>query len=276
MRRNKRLGRAVIGGLAVLALSTGLVACGDDDEKASDETSDQSGDTWSETGSDTGSDSGSDAGTDGADAEAVCAAIQPGLGLPIPEEDSGEPIKAYASELVAVYDAVAAATQDEELKSAVEERKAEVAPIAESGEPPEEVDPGLGAGLAQYAAENCDVQSTEVSLIDYGFEGLPGEVPAGLNVFVLENAGEEDHEMVLLKKNDPEQSAEDILALPEEEAMQATTFVGFGMAAVGESGALDVNLEPGSYIAVCFFPVGGGEDGPPHFTEGMVAEFTVA
>ena len=37
--------------------------------------------------------------------------------------------------------------------------------------------------------------------------------------------------------------------------------------------------EPGNYAAVCFVSVGSvGEtegDGPPHFTQGMVHEFTV-
>jgi hypothetical protein len=42
MSRNTRWSRAVIGGVAVLALSTGLVACGDDDESA-DDTEESSG-----------------------------------------------------------------------------------------------------------------------------------------------------------------------------------------------------------------------------------------
>jgi hypothetical protein len=37
-----------------------------------------------------------------------------------------------------------------------------------------------------------------------------------------------------------------------------------------------LDLEPGRYAAVCFIPIGGGEDGPPHFTGGMVAELEVA
>ena len=32
---------------------------------------------------------------------------------------------------------------------------------------------------------------------------------------------------------------------------------------------------PGEYAMVCFIPVGGAEDGPPHFTQGMVQEFIV-
>ena len=34
--------------------------------------------------------------------------------------------------------------------------------------------------------------------------------------------------------------------------------------------------EPGSYVVSCFVPVGGAEDGAPHFMEGMTAEFEVA
>jgi hypothetical protein len=34
-------------------------------------------------------------------------------------------------------------------------------------------------------------------------------------------------------------------------------------------------LEPGEYVMVCFVSVGGAEDGPPHFTQGMKYEFTV-
>lgn len=59
----------------------------------------------------------------------------------------------------------------------------------------------------------------------------------------------------------------------------------------GEPGDDDyfvADLEEGEYIALCFIPVGltpeaaaaveeGGEEpqGPPHFTQGMRAEFTV-
>ena len=38
---------------------------------------------------------------------------------------------------------------------------------------------------------------------------------------------------------------------------------------------LMLDLEPGRYAAVCFIPIGGGEDGAPHFTGGMVAELEV-
>lgn len=34
-------------------------------------------------------------------------------------------------------------------------------------------------------------------------------------------------------------------------------------------------LPKGHYAVVCFLPVGGGEDGPPHLMEGMITDFTV-
>ncbi len=81
--------------------------------------------------------------------------------------------------------------------------------------------------------------------------------------------------MVVFKKNDPNQSTEELFALPEEEAMGLITFAGFAFASPGESSSSLLTLESGAYTMVCFIPVGGEEDGPPHFTQGMTAEFTV-
>ena len=71
-------------------------------------------------------------------------------------------------------------------------------------------------------------------------------------------------------------------------AMEKVTS-GFGAFAFpGSSDSRIIELEAGEYLAVCFIPVGltpevaeaaesGGEEpqGPPHFTQGMRAEFTV-
>ena len=43
----------------------------------------------------------------------------------------------------------------------------------------------------------------------------------------------------------------------------------------GEGGSTLAELSAGDYAMICFIPVGGGEDGPPHFTQGMIHEFTV-
>jgi hypothetical protein len=81
------------------------------------------------------------------------------------------------------------------------------------------------------------------------------------------------------------ESLEELLALPEEEAMTKATEAGAAFAAPGTIGTGTADLsEPGRYGIVCFIPVGATPDvlqsgeepeGPPHFTEGMFAEITV-
>ena len=54
-----------------------------------------------------------------------------------------------------------------------------------------------------------------------------------------------------------------------EEAMADLTFTGVAFGGPDTTSYAAVDLEPGTYYLVCFIPVGGGEDGPPHFMEGM-------
>jgi len=128
----------------------------------------------------------------------------------------------------------------------------------------------------------------EVTGVEYAFEGLDAEVAAGTEL-TFTNGGKEVHELVLMRINDDEtRSIEELLALPEEEAQEAARFIGVSVAAPGEDGEIMegelVVEEPGRYVALCFIPVGMTEmpDGPPedngappHFTQGMVQEFTV-
>jgi uncharacterized cupredoxin-like copper-binding protein len=130
--------------------------------------------------------------------------------------------------------------------------------------------------MVSKAIPSCDFESASVTGVDYAFEGVPETLPAGTVAVEFENASEEEeHEMVVFKKNDPNQSTEELFELPEEEAMGLITFAGFAFASPGESSSSLLTLEPGAYTMVCVIPVGGEEGGPPHFTQGMTAEFTV-
>jgi hypothetical protein len=144
-------------------------------------------------------------------------------------------------------------------------------------------EPAAGA----YNFENCPGEKGEVQAVDYAFEGIPDELPAGQTILQITNEGAEIHEMGLFRKNDGvAQPMAEILALGEEEAFELVTTAGFKF--MGEPGGVAymyADLEPGDYAAVCFLPVGAtdfaaleslGEDAPPHFTQGMVREFTVA
>lgn len=137
-----------------------------------------------------------------------------------------------------------------------------------------------------------------VTGVDYGFEGADDPVGAGTTLAFRNDSDAEFHEMVVMRlADDEERTVDELLALPEDEAMQAMTFVGVAGAAPGESGELvDGTLtldDAGRYVLTCFIPVGadpdvvaaafagGGDgppdlgDGPPHLAEGMVAELVV-
>lgn len=134
--------------------------------------------------------------------------------------------------------------------------------------------------------------------IDYGFDGVPETVAAGTELTFANASDAEAHEMVVMRIDDAEErSVQELLELPEEEAGEVTTFEGVAVAMPGEEGVtpegpvvLDV---PGRYVLLCFIPTGADpavlqeaieseateppqmDGGPPHFTQGMVAELTV-
>jgi hypothetical protein len=125
--------------------------------------------------------------------------------------------------------------------------------------------------------DQCGAQQQAVTAVDYAFEGVPDELDAGLTSFAFTNEGGEEHEMVLFRRADGvEESLDELLALPDDEAMSKVQMAGVTFASPGDTSYLAADLEPGTYFLVCFIPVGGGEEGEPHFMHGMKAELTVA
>lgn len=153
------------------------------------------------------------------------------------------------------------------------------------------------------ASGSGDGEVHTVTGVDYGFQGLEDEFEVGTELaFHNDSDGGEVHELVLVRVPDDEvRSAEELLALPQEEsnALIGPNLVGVSVAMPGEEGRVvegDLVLdEPGRYLALCFIQTGvdpevyaeaaaesqGGpveleDGGPPHVANGMVAEFTVA
>jgi hypothetical protein len=158
------------------------------------------------------------------------------------------------------------------------------------------------AEVIEYMKANCGYAEVDAVASEYQFEGLPAEIPAGGAIFSLENAGEQVHELAVMRINDDVTlTVEELLALPQEEAMSMVTPAAFAFAFPGTVSYGTADLTAGRYFALCFLPDGatpevlmqleevgvdGPEDtipeglgielGPPHFTKGMVHEFTVA
>lgn len=166
----------------------------------------------------------------------------------------------------------------EELQDVIEELSTSVDALAEGDAEGFNADETFEtySGMLTEAIPSCDFESVSITGVDYAYEGVPDTMEAGTVALEFTNASEEEeHEIVVFKKNDPNQSTEELFGMPEEEAMAAITFAGASFAPPGESSSSLLTLEPGSYTAVCFIPVGGADEGPPHFTQGMSAEFTV-
>lgn len=257
-------------GLAVVvALSLVAAACGDDDDDAA------TGGTPADAGSDTtaaatGGSSGSSGGGGGGDSAAFCQArvdLEAQFG-------AEEPDVAAVTGILEDFGAAAPA----DLAGNVTGLSAALASAAESGSDPAE-DPAFDENLApidEYVLAECGFDTIDVTAGEYQFTGIPTTVPAGTVAFSFTNDGSEPHELIMFKRADGEERPiEELLALPEEQMFSALTFAGAAQADPGRTTASIPTLEPGSYIGVCFLPTGGVEGSPPHFMEGMTAEFEV-
>lgn len=140
--------------------------------------------------------------------------------------------------------------------------------------------------VGSYVVDNCQIQTHEVEGFDYGYNNVPTDAQSGRTAFRFANTGDELHEMVVFRIDDESLTIAQLLQMPQEEAMDNVTFTGVAFAEAGGEDVLFTDLEPGRYGIVCFIPIGtrsaedlpedeSGATQPPHFTQGMVAEFTV-
>jgi hypothetical protein len=268
----------VLAGLAVAGLLA--AGCGDDDDTAS------SAATTSDDAAAAGASTGTDAYCDAA--LAIETAAEPDIDFATAtEEEIAEASKTFAVETMRPLadDLLAAAPPELPVDLQVQSDALDL--VAETGafsafETPEVV--AASEATHAYDLETCGWATVGVDAADYSFAGLPDQLDAGVVSFELTNGGTEVHEMVLLRKNDGvTESFDELLTLPEEEAMEKVTMVGLaGPVPPGEAGYAVVDLDAGEYLAACFIPVGTlsfdgpPPEGPPHMMQGMVHRLTVA
>lgn len=144
--------------------------------------------------------------------------------------------------------------------------------------------------IYDYYVSDCGYQRMSMTAKDYQYDGVAKSVKAGPTVLRLQNKGTELHEAVVVRINDGVTDSLDDLLKDEEAAQAKVTMVGAAFVEPGTTGGSTLALDkPGRYAIVCFIPVGttpdamkkamesGTEpDGPPHFSQGMKAEFTVS
>lgn len=151
------------------------------------------------------------------------------------------------------------------------------------------------------AARETASGTVAVTAVNYAFEGVPATVAAGSRLTLTNGAADEVHELVAIRIPDAEQRpVTELMALPEAELESILPPGPPALVLVAPPGedafpALgDGTLaEPGRYALVCFIPTGADPEeflaaaqaagagppqvdgGPPHFTQGMVAEVAV-
>jgi hypothetical protein len=117
-----------------------------------------------------------------------------------------------------------------------------------------------------------DANRVDVVATDYAFD-MPATVEAGRTSIVLTNEGAEAH-FILIVKLAEGVTLEDAMAVEDPTGMIEGEWDS-GLAAPGgeDEEAITLDLEPGTYGALCFVP---GPDGTPHAFMGMQQEFTVS
>ena len=146
--------------------------------------------------------------------------------------------------------------------------------------------PHLALGMMRFfqvhagatAASEPSIQpDLVVRMLDFGFE-VPARVPTGPQVWQVVNDGPQPHEMAMLRVL-PGHTVEEVMAALRDggEAAAHTLAVPYGgvqAMADGLLGYIDLDLEPGSYIILCFVP--DPATGQPHLALGMLSSFEAA
>lgn len=268
MRRMTRITAAAAAALMVL----GLAACGDDSDAATTTTAADA--TTTTTAADGAAASG--------DSAAFCDALTEfDTAVNAVDTDSlttPEAVKAAGQQLIPLFQKVVDNAPDN-VSAAADELNTTIKPLADG----DATAFGADATYEKYgefvtaSLPSChDINTVEVTAKDYAFEA-PDSFEAGKTAFHMKNISTgEQHVMVLLRKNDGVNlSFDELLKLPQDQGEAKTTELGAAFAPPGGQSSALVDLKPGSYAMVCFLPIGGKEGAPPHFTQGMVHEFTV-
>jgi len=125
-------------------------------------------------------------------------------------------------------------------------------------------------------AEAPEVDLT-VNMLDFAFT-IPSEVNTGEQTWQIANRGEQLHHISVAKFK-PGKTIDDVMAFMETEEGDMPVDEVYHSNAIGpgESNYIYLDLEPGAYVALCFFPDHKGEaTGQPHLALGMMQAFTVA
>jgi hypothetical protein len=112
-----------------------------------------------------------------------------------------------------------------------------------------------------------------VRLLDFSFV-LPAEIKAGPQIWKVTNEGKQPHELALIKLADGK-TMQDVAAFMQSPGGPPPWVDAGGLQAIdpGESGWVNLDLQPGNYVALCHVP--DPASGKAHEELGMIMPFSV-
>ena len=124
-----------------------------------------------------------------------------------------------------------------------------------------------------HAKRNGEERDLFIDQVDFDF-GFFGPIKAGHHTFHVRNNGTQPHEVLVVQLATGASVKDFVAYRPESREPPPGIPVG-GITGIGTGGEafFSVNLSPGRYGLVCFFP--DPVTGVPHFTKGMMSEFMV-
>ncbi len=125
------------------------------------------------------------------------------------------------------------------------------------------------------AGQPKPISDGAVTFKDFSFE-LPGAIKTGQQIWQVFNEGTQPHEISLIKLAEGK-TLEDVMKFDGDPHAQGEAphqnVGGFQGIDPGKTGWLHLDLEPGTYVAICHIP--DAASGKPHSELGMVQTFTV-
>ncbi len=153
--------------------------------------------------------------------------------------------------------------------------------LKDSGDPtPLFEDPevlGAQEAVGEATHHRCELQTIDVLAADYSFGGIPEEIDAGRVSIAFVNDGEEEHELVLLRRpDDSTMTLDEYLSGDPGALFEQAEFAGVLFAGPGGTMYTALDLDPGTYFAICMIPTGGDPEAEPHSAHGMTATLVVS
>lgn len=125
--------------------------------------------------------------------------------------------------------------------------------------------------MESMAAPESDVT---LALVDFAF-GVPAFISSGSHTWHLENVGSQPHEIIMIPLPEGIASVADVRAAMASENQPNIQPVFYWAAmSPGTNAWTTLDLDPGNYVLLCFFPDVNG-DMAPHINHGMMQVFTV-